>query len=238
MKKVLNKVLSIAIFFIISFFLITTTTKAADSCTYKEQQALNKEAKNININYELVNKLDEAPKDQIISTRDYYYLQVTIVNLTDDFNIKITNNIDNEEKNFYSSDAVDNVISFKNEYSDVVTYKININAQTENCTKTINTKSLTVPKFNTFYKSGLCVDIPEYKYCQELISTTLDNNKIGKAITKYYNQVNSEKSETDTSKKSILPKILLYCGIGIGSAIIIGLIVYLILKKIKKGSKL
>lgn len=233
MKKVLN----IAIFFIISFFLITTTTKAADSCTYKEQQALNKEAKNININYELVNKLDEAPKDQPFSTRDYYYLQVTIVNLTDDFNIKITNNIDDEEKNFYSSDAVDNVISFKNEYSDVVTYKININAQTENCTKTINTKSLTVPKFNTFYKSGLCVDIPEYKYCQELISTTLDNNKIGKAITKYYNQVNSEKSETDTSKKSILPKILLYCGIGIGSAIIIGLIVYLILKKIKKGSK-
>lgn len=234
MKKVLN----IAIFFIISFFLITTTTKAADSCTYKEQQALNKEAKNININYELVNKLDEAPKDQPFSTRDYYYLQVTIVNLTDDFNIKITNNIDNEEKNFYSSDAVDNVISFKNEYSDVVTYKININAQTENCTKTINTKSLTVPKFNTFYKSGLCVDIPEYKYCQELISTTLDNNKIGKAITKYYNQVNSEKSETDISKKSILPKILLYCGIGIGSVIIIGLIVYLISKKIKKGSKL
>jgi hypothetical protein len=225
MKKVLN----IAIFFIISFFLITTTTKAADSCTYKEQQALNKEAKNININYELVNKLDEAPKDQIISTRDYYYLQVTIVNLTDDFNIKITNNIDNEEKNFYSSDAVDNVISFKNEYSD---------AQTENCTKTINTKSLTVPKFNTFYKSGLCVDIPEYKYCQELISTNLDDNKIGSAITKYYNQVNSEKSETDTSKKSILPKILLYCGIGIGSAIIIGLIVYLISKKVKKGSKL
>ena len=217
MKKVLN----IAIFFIISFFLITTTTKAADSCTYKEQQALNKEAKNININYELVNKLDEAPKDQIISTRDYYYLQVTIVNLTDDFNIKITNNIDNEE-----------------EYSDVVTYKININAQTENCTKTINTKSLTVPKFNTFYKSGLCVDIPEYKYCQELISTNLDDNKIGSAITKYYNQVNSEKSETDTSKKSILPKILLYCGIGIGSAIIIGLIVYLISKKVKKGSKL
>ena len=96
MKKVLN----IAIFFIISFFLITTTTKAADSCTYKEQQALNKEAKNININYELVNKLDEAPKDQPFSTRDYYYLQVTIVNLTDDFNIRITNNIDNEEKNF------------------------------------------------------------------------------------------------------------------------------------------
>ena len=234
MKKVLN----IAIFFIISFFLITTTTKAADSCTYKEQQALNKEAKNININYDLVNKLDEAPKDQIISTRDYYYLQVTIVNLTDDFNIKITNNIDNEEKNFYSSDAVDNVISFKNEYSDVVTYKININAQTENCTKTINTKSLTVPKFNTFYKSGLCVYIPDYKYCQELISTNLDDNKIGSAITKYYNQVNSEKSETDTSKKSILPKILLYCGIGIGSAIIIGLIVYLISKKVKKGSKL
>ena len=133
MKNIFNYLL----FFLISFTIIFIFPKA-DSCNYKEQAALNKEAKNVQINYELVDKLDEynnLSDRNSYNPYDYYYLQVNLLNLTENLYSEITNDIDDEKIVYYYSNTQDGFISFKKTSEQVITYKLNIYANTETCNK-------------------------------------------------------------------------------------------------------
>ncbi len=232
MKNIFNYLL----FFLISFTIIFIFPKA-DSCNYKEQAALNKEAKNVTFNYEIVDKLDELNSKENPSQyniRDYYYIQMNLTNITDNLYVEITNNQNDEKLTYYSSDLVDGVVSFKANNDKVVTYTLNIYAQTDTCSRKLMTRTVKSPKFNTFYHRGMCIDVPEYKYCQEVITSEMDDNKIGKSITNYYNkQMANQKQETQKEKNNI-KKYLIIGSIVLGSIIVIGGIILIIVKIMRK----
>lgn len=230
----MKKIFCYIIFILISFAIIITFPKA-DSCNYKEQAALNKEAKNITFNYEVVDKSSEVDlSNGVPPTIEYYYIQMNLTNITDNLYVEITNNQNDEKITYYSSDLVDGVVSFKANSYKVVTYTLNIYAQTDTCSKKLMTRTVKAPKFNTFYQRGLCLYVPEYKYCQEVITSEMDDNKISKSITNYYNkQIANQKQETQKEKNN-LKKYLIIGSIILGSIIVIGGIILIIVKIIRK----
>lgn len=227
MKKVGNYV----VFTLIVFMFVLIIPKA-DSCTYKEQAALNKEASNIKFNYEVVDKTDEITEDVWLS--DVYYIQVTITNLPDNMYIQVKNNQDDEIKTYHSSDAVDGVISFKKDSQKVIRYTFNIYASTSTCSSKLLTKSLNTPRFNPMYNpSGVCGEIPDYKYCQKLLSTNISDKTLHDSIIKYYQSVISKKTEKKEDKldiKGVIKNILIVVAI----IAVVGTGIFVIVKVIRK----
>lgn len=234
MKKVYKYVL----FMLFAFTVILINAKAEDSCPYKEQAALNKEAANVKMNYELVDRLEEIDnlsENQGYTLGDYYYLQINIVNLNENLFLELTNDQDDEVKTYYFSDTANGVISFKKNYSSVVNYKLTIYSNSGSCfEKKLTTKSLTVPRFNTFYKTGYCQSIPDYKYCQQLLTTSLSDNKIGEKISNYYyKSIENSQKEEEKKENGILKNITIITSVLVGIGFVIA-IVYVVLKTIKR----
>lgn len=234
MKKVGNYI----IFILITFMVVLIVPKA-DSCTYKEQAALNKEASNIKFNYEIVDKTDEIknlPEDQVISYNDYRYIQLSIVNLNEDMYVEVKNDKNDDIMTFHNTDAIDGIITFKKESNQVVKYTFNIYASTETCTSKLQTKYVNVPKFNNFYKSGMCNEIPDYKYCQEMINTNMDDEKIASYIVKEFEK-QAEKNEEPISKKSNLWKyiIILVIILGVVGLVFLGVFLFRKISEKRRG---
>lgn len=230
----MKKYFSYSCFFLICLIFIISNPKA-DSCSYKDQQALNKEASNIKFNYELVNNKSEIanlPEDTSYSLNDYYYLQIIITNLSENFYIEITNNQDNNKQTYHYSDVVDNIITLKKDYNAVVKYTMTVYGNNTCQGKKIYVKNLTVPRFNIFYKNGYCQSMPDYKYCQELISTNLSDEKVAEKISTYYHETVNKQEETQKDNKLI--KYLIITGITILSLGIIFIIIYIIKKLLKR----
>ncbi len=220
MKKVSNYI----IFTLITFMFVLIIPKA-DSCTYKEQAALNKEASNIKFNYEIVDKTDEINdglEEKEYYINDYYYIQLSIANLNENMYVEVKNDKNDNIMTFHNTDAVDGIITFKKESNQVVKYTFNIYASTETCTSKLQTKYVTAPKFNNFYKSGVCNDIPDYKYCQELITTNMADEKLATYIGKYFRQKVAKSNEI-SEKKVDFWKYAIYFLIVLG---ILGLIFF------------
>lgn len=228
----MKKVFSLTVFLLTCFLFLISQTKA-DSCSYKEQQALNKEASNINFNYELVDKLEEVdnlPKGTWHNTADYYYIQILLSNIGENIYVEITNDKDDNKLTFYNSDLTDGLVTFKKEINEVVKYKMTIYANTTNCQSKLNTKTLIVPKFNTFYNIGDCKDIPEYKYCQKLITSTLSDNSLGEKIHTYYTNTLLKKDNQPTKTENDYLKYILI----ISSSLLVLLVIFIIFRFILK----
>lgn len=248
MKKVLN----IAIFFIISFFLITTTTKAADSCTYKEQQALNKEASNIKFNYEVVYQglpdgyksyangiLDSNGNDVTEQFTDYYlgyYIKIYLSNISENMTVEINDNdlynSKNEQVNKIEYSSTDNGMIELNLYNTdkIKNIQFNVFATTSNCiNKKVLTKVLKTPKNNMLSNLAICSDIKDYKYCQDFINTNASTEVLIKRINEYKETLNSNKEDFNQSN-DLLKKIIIISV----SAISFFVIIYIIIKYIKK----
>lgn len=252
MKKVLN----IAIFFIISFFLITTTTKAADSCTYKEQQALNKEASNIKFSYEVVYQnlpdgyksyangiLDSNGVDVTDQFSDYYlgyYIKVYLSNISENMEVEINNadlyNSENELTNKVEYSSTDNgTIELKLYDTDKIkNIQFNIFATTLNCNnKKVFTKTLKTPRYNELSNLTICDEIKDYKYCQTFINTNASTETLIKKINEYKESLNANNKDTNNTN-TILKKIIIISV----SILVLFAIIYILIKYIFKRRKL
>ena len=233
MKKIFSKII-----FLLSCFLFIIIVPKADSCNYKEKANLIKEANNINFNYEIIDKtnemhLTEEDLAKGYNMRDYYYIQMNLMNLTNNLYVEITNNQNDDVLTYHYSDLVDGIVSFKTDSYRVVTYTATIYAQTANCSEKLMTKKVKSPKFNTYYQQGLCTEIPDYKYCQQLLTTELSDNDIGNNIFKYY-QKQLESKEQKTKKENNVKKYLIIGGFVLAFVIAIGVISFVIIRKRRK----
>ncbi len=232
MKRLINYTL----FLLISFVFILGYPKA-DSCNYKEQSNLTKEASNINIKYEIVDKTDEMPKSGAVYSKNYYYIQVSIYNLSPNMYIEMTNDLNKEKVVYRYSDATDGIISFKKPTESVIKYTFNIYAETANCNMRLRTKSLTVPRFNQYYNNGVCQELKDFKYCQELITSTADDSEIVQKINAEYDKLVAQR-KANLKKDNIFIKILKISGIVILILGVLGATGYIVyIKVIKKGKK-
>ena len=230
---------SYILFIFITFAFIIIVPKA-DSCNYKEKANLIKEANNINFNYEIIDKTNEInvteedlAKGIFPNMRDYYYIQINLMNLTNNLYVEITNNQNDDVLTYHYSDLVDGIVSFKTDSYKVVTYTATIYAQTANCSEKLMTKKVKSARFNKFYQQGLCTRIPDYKYCQQLLTTELSDNDIGNNIFKYY-QKQLESKEQKTKKENNVKKYLIIGGFVLAFVIAIGVISFVIIRKRRK----
>ena len=97
----------------------------------------------------------------------------------------------------------------------------------------MQTKNLTVPKFNIFAQLSTCSEIPDYKYCQELITDNISNNKIMASIANEYQRRVFPDSVKETKNFSIFDYLKIG-GIVLVILGIIGMIVYIIVRQIRK----
>lgn len=233
----MKKVFSLTVFLLTCFLFLISQTKA-DSCSYKEQQALNKEASNVKINYEIVDRRNEIPnnltQDDHYDMKDYYYINVSLYNISENIYVKITNDYNNEEKNYYSTDLVENSISWKNFYNyQNITYTLNILANTTNCSgKKLIRKKITIPRFNQFYNKNYCQKIPDYELCQELINSSLDDSKVAdKIYDAYLKTLNFSNQKDENNKFKINWQLIITIAGIIILGVITGLIIYIVIKR-------
>ncbi len=240
MYKRLKKYITI----IIVFLFLATRVNAASMCDYKEKRELNQKAGNIKVNYEIVE--DEVPNEDMLYS-EYKSFDITILNVTKEFYIKVNNNYDEIERTYTYEDAKDGVIKFKWYYIDGIT---NFNIQVVSSDETscpderYKTLYLTTPRFNEYYYSGTCQLYPELDYCQEFVMNNYISEEAFSKKVESFEKKNKKKEEKEKNKdKKITDKIFdfldKYKWIIVGSIVLVigGILVVKIIKNKNKKKR-
>lgn len=165
--------------FIGALFLINDSVTAVSvKCTYKTKSELNSAAWNMLVEYQLVSKvIDEEEPEADDEPLTQYSFDLVVYNLTSDFYVEITNDVNDETKKLYSTDidesgkAKINVL-----YTDqLIEYTFKIIANEQECQGTlIRTIKLTLPLLNEFYDTNICQEIPDFYLCQKYVTKKAD----------------------------------------------------------------
>lgn len=168
----------------LSFAFIGIMSVNAATCGYEEKAKLNSESANVKANYEIkqriLDKSEYTPPDSIIGTdeEETYvatvdYIQVNILNLTENMYVEVTNDYDKNKVTYNYSDAQDGNITFNWEDIDsLVTYTIKVYASSNTgCADTVlKTLYLPLPRYNEYSSYDRCTLIPDYYLCQRYVN--------------------------------------------------------------------
>ncbi len=212
MKSRLKKLFLLAI-----LLLIPNLTKAESSCSYSEQAEINNIVANVKATYEVTDiyggktlNIDYPDEFGNIPEIDYYIkgFNFSILNITDDIYVRVTNNYDKAELIFRNSDATDGVVTFQTKNTDqLITYTIEVYANKYSCVGEVFRKfTITTPIYNSFSELDVCSRYPEFYYCQEFISSDQVTFDTFFTNLEKYEESLKEKEETE-QKKTILEKL-------------------------------
>lgn len=213
------------------------------SCTTEEITALNTEVATIKATVENVHDtiskttyIDDYGNEQF--DEDYIVrFNVKIINLSDNFYIKLHNDFDNKTTIYHASDAKDGVIIYKWDNIEELV-KLKIDVYTSNKTacpdQKLYTISKTIPKYNPFYDTGYCDRNKESKYCSEYITFDISEETFKKLVeqekkeaVKVSNKVAEKEQKIIKNKK--MKKNMTYVAGGLLAVILlISLIIYVV----------
>ena len=95
--------------FLLLLFALNSKVIAASRCPYQEEVTLNQKAANVKASPEITTKLVH-----FLDMDDYVDVyKISILNLTEDFYVVITNNINDEKITLTHSDTTNNTASFE-----------------------------------------------------------------------------------------------------------------------------
>ena len=165
-----------------SLFLLTNVNAA--TCGYEEKAKLNSEITNVKTNYEIkervLDKSEYSVPDSLVGTEyeDTYvatteYIQVNILNLTENMYVEVTNDYNDERVVYQYSDTTKGNISFNWErIIKLVTYTIKVYASDETgCSGTLlKTITQKLPRFNEYSDYSVCNNLPDYYLCQRFVT--------------------------------------------------------------------
>ena len=238
-KKIVILLLSLLLF-------ANIRANALSTCSYKEQADLNSEAAQIKVKYEeKIGELDhslydcgEAGDDCSVTT---YYLSMTILNMSENFYIEVSNNINKNKNVFTYDDVKEGVITFDHEdIYQITNYTFDVySSVSTGCpNEKIRTIHLTTPKFNSYYYDGECNDAEDHYLCQKYISTEEPSfNEFVEQLTNY--KIQKEK-EREKNNRNFIEKIFNFVDnhkafIGVTTTIVVvGVATVVIVKKRKE----
>ena len=212
--------------------LFSITNGYASKCNDEELAKINDEASKVKVSYDILTKQIPNPNDpndagEKDETIDVDYIKVSVINLTDNLYIKITNSNDNTTKVFYGKDASDGVISYDIDDTSAIAnlnYVVYTTMNTSCADEQIIENVRTLPKYNDYYGTGACNLNPDAPECQKYITTDITpedmenfNEKESDKVIKDINKKEEEKNKKN--KKNIFEKNKK--GIIIGGSIII-----------------
>lgn len=206
---------------------------SADKCDSKTKSDLLKEANQIKVDYDEIEKTEEVDDGYNKYTAVDRSLDISLYNLTNNFSLEISNDYDDKVIYVESNDIKDGKYTFndKNMYH-VVKYKISVYSNTSCDRYLIKNISYTKPMYNSNYNYKICEENSSVPYCQKYITNKkyIFSSGIGldKVIEDYKNNNNQIPDEIE--KESFFKKYLVYIIVG-GVVVASGICIAIFIKK-------
>ena len=244
MRKFYN-VLSIILFSIFFYVIGLNSVLAADTCGYKEKNALNKIAGKVQANYEIITADDGKQSIAInvfnIPNEDIYvnvFADGYPSDTTESTTMLIYYNMTNNGSYQFLVNDIDHIV------------KYTIRVQSYSCSNFVRTFSIIKPKKNKFSDMDACKyqEVLDYFFCKEWITeeikyddkTVLDKiekARIAKTTTTTTRCYSCELEEKEAKKLAEFNQLKTYLIIGISAGILIDiLVIVVLLVRIKRYS--
>lgn len=215
MKTMIKKLFLLAI-----IFLTPNLVQAASSCTYEQQAELNDIVANVKANYEPKEILDgkayaiyeEPDANGNYPEVDHYVhgFEISILNITEDIYVKVTNNVDDQTYTFYNKDTKDGIATFETkESSELVTYTIEVYANKYSCAgESFRKLTVTTPIFNIYSDMDECIGFEDFYYCQKYLSSeNIPAYDFVEQLENFVEEKEKKKEEEEKKNKSFFEKI-------------------------------
>ena len=207
-------------------------------CSFKEKSEPMTKASNVKVDYEVV----EDKQEYEGGTVDNEYFKISILNITEDLYVVVSNDITNEEVTYTFNDVKDGIITFNWEHNEEITnftFKIYASDKTQCNGEELKTIRKQTPRYNDFYNRAICQDMKDFYLCQKY--TTVKNIDESMFIEKVDNfmlgEIDEDGKETENKKpeNKILQFINDYKWYLVGGAvvIVIGVTSVIVLKRKK-----
>ena len=226
------------------FLLLFMSRNVFAECSYEQQAKLNSEASTIKAIYEEeIGYLDSSnyvcADGQEECDNEYAYFKVSILNLSKNFYIKVSEG--NNTIKTITFDSVENGLAYFNvdNIEETHTYKFDIyTSDNTECSSSLNRSFyLTTPRINEYASYSICNDIPDFYLCQKYV--TFEDSGFSDFVEKVEEYKNEENEKEQEKNKSFFEKLKDFIkdykiAISISAIIIIGLIVGFIIIKQKR----
>lgn len=204
----------------------------ADKCDSKTKSDLLKSANEIKVDYDEYEMTEEVEEDGEKFTSVDRYLNISIYNLSNEFTLQISNDLNDEMMFVDSSEFKDGKYTFKNDTNyKIIKYKIEVYSNTSCDKYLIKTINYTKPMFNPNYFYEVCQSNTDVPYCSKYITNEKYIKKYGvglnEVVDNYRNGLSFDDEEE--KEKSFWEKYYLYIIIGsiLGIGTITGIIVFI-----------
>lgn len=235
---------AVTLFIILLIFPLQS--RAASVCSYKEQTEINKKIANIKVSYNIETE-EKSSITGLNTKRDY--VNIIILNMTEDFYLRITNEIDDTEKIIYYDDTTEGRYNYRWDNLLDVT-KFNIEVFTTDMVacpdELFKTLYITTPKYNELHEAYICSEYDDFELCQKYITTTetITTQSFNKKLEKFKikkEQENVEKPEKEESKSTFYDELIIFLrkyGLIIGGSFLSLLIIIALIKAILKRKRI
>lgn len=219
---------------IIIISLFTSFNVYADKCDSKTKSDLLKEANQIKVDYEEKTESVHVKDEMYDYTTDVTTLLVSIYNLTDNFSLEISNDVNDNISFANKKDYSSGKYTFDDiDYYKIINYKIKVYSNTSCDRYLIKTINYKKPMFNQNTYYSVCDGNENVIYCQKYITNPKIVKSMGVGLKEdidNYNKGNIS-SDIEEPQESFFKKYYIYILIGGGVLIIIGTATWLFIKK-------
>ncbi len=155
---------------LLSFFIIKPVFAEDSDCSYKEEVELREKASNIQANFETESVI-VSPGTEDLSSLSGYVHHISLINLTDEFYVRVTNNYNDEYKLISGSNGIASFDWNKTGVVTTFTFKV-YTTTTQKCQGiALKTFTLKTPRYNSFSNSGICQsEFPDHELCQQFVT--------------------------------------------------------------------
>ncbi len=237
----MKKIKQLFLFTTLLSFTVLPSVKAASTCDYDTQLELQKEALNIQANYEAdwydtgEYEESEVSEEDGSGIVEYYEPQVRVglYNLSKNLYVTVKNVNESKENTYFYEDTDNGNLSWTrdDDLSEIVNYEIKIYSNHSDCKgEELRTVSLVTPAHNEYYFEPFCEGVDAY-YCEEFITTELNLTREQIESMGYQKQieqnntVNQEPTTNEDEKNNyiyiIIGSIIVIAIIGVASIVII-----------------
>lgn len=225
--------------FLILLMVYTMPVNAA--CTYTEKAEANTKAANVKVNYEVV----EDKQETEFGTSVNEYFKISILNITKEIYVVVTNDVTNEEVTYTYENSEDGIVTFNWENTENITnftFKIYASNETPCYNEELKTIRKQTPRYNDFSNRAICEDMEDFYLCEKYtniaeIDEKMFIDKVASFKDGKITEEGKEKTEENKENKviSIIKEYKWYL-IGAGVVIVVGTGVVIVVKK-RRGEK-
>lgn len=208
----------------------------ADKCDSKTKSDLLKEANLIKVDYDEIEKTEEVDDGYNQYTAVDRSLDISLYNLTNNFSLEISNDINDEVIYAENNEFKDGKYTFNDDDAyTLAKYKIKVYSNTSCDRYLIKTINYTKPMYNPNFNYAICDDNSGVPYCQKYITNKkyifYNGIGLGEAIDDY--KKNGEVIPDEENKKNFFEKYYVY--IIVGTVLIAGSVITIVLVNRKRS---